>query len=117
MKPSPEGDGLHLDQIVEVIELIKSTLADTDRNGFLADRTKGDATALRLAAIGESSRKLSDELRARHSDIDWRKMYALRNIVAHHYFDLNYELLWKIAAERLADLEAACRAELKRIDG
>ena len=44
-------------------------------------------------------------------------MYALRNIVAHHYRQLNYRLLWKVATEALDALESACRAELKRIDG
>jgi uncharacterized protein with HEPN domain len=116
MTPGPEGDALHLDHIVELVELIGNDLKGTAEADFLADRTKGDATALRLASIGEASRKLSEELRARHSTIEWRKMYALRNIVAHHYQSLNYRLLWKIAAFALEPLEAACRAELKRID-
>ena len=117
MTPGPEGNALHLDRIVEAIDLVRSSLAGVDRERFLADRTVGDATALRLAAIGEASRKLSEELRARHPHIAWRQMYALRNIVADHYFDLKYELLWKIVAEHLDGLEAATRAELKRIDG
>src|SRR4051812_47913892 len=96
MNPAPEGDALHLDRIVELIERIRISLAGTDPAGFLADRDKGDATALRLAAIGEASRKLSAQLRARHPEIQWTKMYALRNIVAHHYDALDYELLWKI---------------------
>src|SRR3954470_7405732 len=117
MKPSPKGDPLHLDRIVELIRLIISSLSGLDRKTFICDRDKGDVVALRLAAIGEASRKLSPELRGRHPHIPWSKMYTLRNIVAHHYFDLNYDLLWDIAAERLPELEEACRAELKRIDG
>jgi uncharacterized protein with HEPN domain len=117
MKAGPDGDALHLDRIVEAIELIRNSLAGVDRAAFLDDRTKGDATALRLAAIGEASRRLSEELRARHPDIAWRQIYALRNIVAHHYFDLKYEILWKVVAEHLDTLEVACPAELKRIDG
>ena len=117
MNPAPEGDALHLDRVVEAIDLIRADLAGRSRDSFVCDRTVGDATALRLAAIGEASRKLSEELRGRHPDIAWRQMYALRNIVAHHYFNLKYDLLWDIVAEHLDGLEAACRAELKRIDG
>lgn len=113
MTPGPEGDSLHLDHIVELIELIRDTVAASTESDFLADRMMGDATALRLGSIGEASRKLSEE---RHPEIEWRKMYALRNIVAHHYQSLNYRLLWKIASTALEPLDAACRAELKRID-
>ena len=117
MTPSPEGDPLHLDRIVELVELIRHVVLGTERDAFVADRDKGDAVALRLAAIGEASRKLSEAVRARHPEIEWSKMYALRNIVAHHYFNLDYGLLWKIATERLEELGAACTAELKIIDG
>ncbi len=117
MTPGSEVDALHLDHIVELVELIRADLVGTTEPDFLADRTKGDATALRLASIGEASRKLSIELQARHPQIEWRKMYALRNIVAHHYQSLNYRLLWRIAAGALEPLEIACRTELQRIDG
>ena len=117
MKPSPEADPLHLDRIVELVERIRQVVVGTERDAFLADRDKGDAVALRLAAFGEASQKVSDAVRSRHPEIEWSGMCALRNIVAHHYFKLDYGLLWKIATERLEALGSACRAELKIIDG
>jgi uncharacterized protein with HEPN domain len=116
MNSGPEADALYLDQVVELVQLIRDSLAGTDEAEFLSDRLKGDATALRLGAIGEASRKLSDELRARHPEIDWRKMYGLRNIVAHHYRQLNYRILWQIATGSMEALDQACRDELSRLD-
>ena len=72
MNPGPEGDALYLDQILELIQLIRASLADTEEAAFVLDRTKGDATALRLGSIGEAGRKLSEELQARHPQIEWR---------------------------------------------
>jgi uncharacterized protein with HEPN domain len=117
MRPGPDGDALHLDLILEIIDRIQRSLEGYDYRAFLADRDKGDATALRLSAIGESGRKLSDELRSRHPEIDWARMFKLRNIVAHHYDRLNFDILWDVVENALAPLETACRAELKRIDG
>lgn len=116
MNAGPEADALYLDQIVELIQLIRESLAGSSEEEFLIDRTKGDATALRLGAIGEASRNLSDELRGRHQEIEWRKMYGLRNIVAHHYRQLNYRILWQIATGALDPLAKACRDELSRLD-
>jgi uncharacterized protein with HEPN domain len=117
MDPGPEADALYLDEIVELVQLIRESLAGTDEAEFLLDRTKGDATALRLGAIGEASRKLSAGLQERHPEIEWRKMYGLRNIVAHHYRRLNYRILWQIATETLDPLNDACSEELARLDG
>ena len=116
MDGGPEADALYLDEIVELVELIRESLAEMDEDKFLSDRMAGDATALRLGAIGEASRKLSGELRERHSDVEWRKIYGLRNIVAHHYRRLNYRILWQIATSALSELEKACRQELARLD-
>ncbi|MBV8686114.1 MAG: DUF86 domain-containing protein [Alphaproteobacteria bacterium] len=116
MDAGSEADALYLDQIIELIELIRESVAGVDESEFLLDRTTGDATALRLGALGEASRKLSNELRERHAEIEWRKMYGLRNIVAHHYRRLNYRILWEVATSALDLLEKACRDELSRLD-
>jgi uncharacterized protein with HEPN domain len=116
MAPGPEADPLYLDQILELIDLIKGSLRGVGEADFLSDRDKADATALRLGAIGELSRKLSSELRGRHPAIDWQGMYRLRNIISHHYGQLNYQRIWSTATNALGDLQAACRAELDEID-
>jgi len=30
-------------------------------------------------------------------EIPWRKMYGLRNLIAHEYFGIDYEMIWEIA--------------------
>lgn len=117
MSPGPEADALHLDRILSVIGLIRSRLAGVDYDAYRGNPDLIDATALRLAAIGESSRALSAELRKRHASIPWDRMYRLRNIVSHHYDRIDAEIIWIAATERLDELEAVCRAELERLGG
>jgi len=116
MKPGPEADPLYLDNIVDLILLVREGIAGVQEAECLADRTKGDATALRLAAIEEFSRKLSNELKARHKEIAWVKLIRLRNIVAHHHDQLEYRIIWDAAMNHLERLYTACRAELDEID-
>jgi uncharacterized protein with HEPN domain len=116
MAPGPEADPLYLDRILAIIALTEQELGSVSEPEFLAEPNLKDATALRLGAIGELSRKLSSELRGRHQEIDWQGMYRLRNIVAHHYDQLNYRRIWSTATNALGDLKAACRAELDEID-
>ena len=116
MTPGPEANALYLDQILEIIQLIRESLAGSKEEDFLANRDKGDATALRLSAIGELSRKLSEELRCRHPQIPWPRMYSLRNIVAHHYDKLDHRVIWHVATSALDELYTVCRGELDRLD-
>ncbi len=116
MKTGPEADGLYLDRIVELVMLIRDSLAGVGEADFLSDRTLGDATALRLGAIGELSRKLSTDVKTRQGAVPWDRMYRLRNIVAHHYDRLDYRIIWEIATTALEEILVACRAELEQLD-
>lgn len=117
MTPGPEADALYLDRILDVIQLVRARLRGASYETYRTDCDLIDATALRLAAIGEFSRKLSPEMRERHPSIPWGQIYKLRNIVSHHYDRIDAEIIWVTASERLDELEAACRAELDRLDG
>ena len=117
MNPGPEANALYLERIIELVALVQTDVQNVTEPDFLANRILGDATALRLGAIGEISRKLSADLKARHAEVPWERIYKLRNIVAHHYDRINHRIIWEVATTALEELLIACRAELKRIDG
>ena len=43
---------------------------------------------------------------AAHADVPWALMYTMRNRVAHGYFKVDYELVWKTIYADLPDLRA-----------
>ena len=87
------------------------------KEAFLNDRNLSDLTAYRLGTIGEYTRRLSQETRTRHPEISWDAIYALRNIVDHHYQKLDKEKVWTAARNSLSALETVCRDELDRLGG
>ena len=117
MTPGPDADPLHLELILERIRLIKKSVDSLDYASFVTDADKVDSTAFRLSNIGESSRKLSSELKRRHGDVPWESIYRLRNIIVHAYEAVKPGLIWEIATTQLGSLEAVCRAELDRLGG
>lgn len=78
-------DRAHLEQIVELADLIARRLEGLTSERFGADRDEVDLTAYRLSAFGEATRKLSDQLKSRHPSIPWPAIYAMRNIIGHDY--------------------------------
>jgi len=65
-----------------------------------------DATMMNFILIGEEGGKLSNQLKGKSQQINWQKIYGLRNIIAHHYFGINVDLVWQIIRQDLPILKA-----------
>jgi len=63
---------------------------------FVADEMAYDATLRNLEILGEAAKNIPGEIRQRHPEVDWRGVAGLRDILAHAYFALDDETLWKI---------------------
>jgi uncharacterized protein with HEPN domain len=72
-----------------------------------------DALTYRLAMIGETSKKLPDELKERHPHLPWREMATFRNFASHDYFGIDAHLVWQ-AAMSLRPIKAMVREETAR---
>jgi uncharacterized protein with HEPN domain len=75
-----------------------------------------DALTYRLAMIGETSKKLPEDLKARHPNIPWREMATFRNFASHDYFGVDGHVVWQ-AAMNLEPIKAMVALELERLSG
>jgi uncharacterized protein with HEPN domain len=64
-----------------------------------------DASMMNFIVIGEQVDKLTEEIKANNEQINWQKIYSLRNILAHHYFGINVEIVWQIIKVELPQLK------------
>jgi uncharacterized protein with HEPN domain len=101
--------------ILELIERIERQTRGLTSEGFHADPDIQDATAYRILAIGEASKDLGDERKARHPEVPWRQVQAMRNLLAHEYFVRESEIIWETVRVGLPGLANVCRVELERL--
>ena len=108
----PERDISILEHIVSYCDQIEETIArfGDDYSVFCKDAIYRNATALCILQIGELVGKLTEEFRVSHDAIPWRKIKAMRNIVAHSYGTVDSEITWEIIKEDIPDLKAYCKA-------
>ena len=64
-----------------------------------------DAAMMNFVVIGEEVGKLTDDLKTKNNQINWEKIYSLRNIIAHHYFGINVDIVWQIISIDLPKLK------------
>jgi uncharacterized protein with HEPN domain len=82
---------------------------------FTASRLHYFAATRALEIISEASRRLPDELRARHPHLPWRAIRDAGNIYRHHYDNVEESIVWKTVQEDLPVLLAAIEAEIKQL--
>lgn len=100
----------YLRHILDEAIYLTSESDGLDRAAFLADPTLRRAFARSIQIMGEATKQLSDELRGRYPDVEWRAMAGMRDHLIHGYFDLDYEIVWDVAANKAPALRARLEA-------
>ena len=72
---------------------------------FLADDKTRSAVVWQLTVIGEAAKNIPAHVRRRYPEIPWSSMAGMRDRLAHGYFAVDYEIVWKVVKEELPDLK------------
>ena len=117
---SSESKSLALDILLDIqsaIERLRERTKDVhDIDDFLGS-TNGmillDATCMLLIAIGEGLKNLDKvtegKLLPTYPSIPWKQVKGLRDIISHHYFDVDPAQVMWIVSKEISPLEAAIK--------
>ena len=106
-----------LEDILSAIERLEERTKDIHSVDDFLSSASGmvllDATCMLLIAIGESLKNLdkvtNGELLSTYPSVPWKNVKGLRDIIAHHYFDVDAaQILWIIKNE-ISPLKEAIR--------
>jgi uncharacterized protein with HEPN domain len=103
----------YLGHIVEAIDRIHRYVDDLTELAFLVDEKTQDAVVRNFEILGEAAHNIESHHIAfaqAHADVPWALMYTMRNRVAHGYFKVDYELVWKTIHADLPELRAQIAA-------
>jgi uncharacterized protein with HEPN domain len=88
----------YLGHILEAIERIQSYVVDLDEATFLNSNMTQDAVIRNFEIIGEASNNIEKHFPhfvSRYSQIPLSVAYQMRNALAHGYFKVDFEMIWK----------------------
>jgi uncharacterized protein with HEPN domain len=90
--------------ILEAIERIQKYAA-RGREAFDHDELIQNWIVHHLQIIGEAAANISDEFADAHPEIPWPKIIGMRNILVHHYFGIDLNVVWSAVENDLPPLE------------
>jgi uncharacterized protein with HEPN domain len=108
----PRDSRVYLDDILDATRKITVYTGGLSKAAFLEDEKTLDAVIRNLEVIGEAVKKLPENLRAKHSAVEWKKIAGLRDILIHEYFGLDAEIVWDIVQNKVPALDREVRTML-----
>ena len=81
-----------------------------NREAFVDDRKTLYAVMRALEIIGEAAKRIPDDMRGRHPDIDWHGMAGLRDVIIHQYDRIDPSVPLHIATAQLPAMIDRLRA-------
>ncbi len=98
------SDQVYLKHILDAIEKIESYIS-VGRDVFMSTSHWQDAVIRQLEIIGEATKGLSQDLRVRHSEVPWRRIAGLRDVLIHNYMGVDLTAVWEITQRNLPVLK------------
>ncbi len=102
-----------LKQIKNSIELIEKRISPVKTSEDFVDSEEGleklDAICMQLLAIGEGLKQLdkitNKRLLSKYPQIEWDKAMKMRDVIAHHYFDVDEEIVFIVCKKELPKIK------------
>ncbi len=97
----------------EAILRISAYTEDLSYEQFLEDKKTQDAVARNLEIIGEAAKNVSEELKRKYPQVPWQDLAGVRDKLIHHYFGVNFDIVWNIVRQELPNVLSQLEGILK----
>jgi uncharacterized protein with HEPN domain len=103
MLPNNRDAGFIWDML-QAIAKIQQFTANLSFEDYLDSVLVQSAVERQLEILGEAAGRISPDFRSTHSDINWRRIIGLRNILIHRYDDIQQQVVWEVVVSSLVPL-------------
>lgn len=113
MPPSPLE---YLRHIFDELAYLEDTSRQISEEEFRNSPTYPRAFARSFEIIGEATKQLDKPFREKHSTLPWAYMAKMRDKLIHHYFGIDYEMVWLTVVEDISELKRSVQALLQQME-
>jgi uncharacterized protein with HEPN domain len=108
---------LYLDDLIASAEKIARLTAGRKPEQFIGDEAAFDAVLFNLQVIGEAVKRLPEALLAELSPAHRTAPARLRDLIAHHYFSLDADIIWEVSQRQMPALLEEALALRAKLEG
>jgi len=109
---SEKDDLIFIEHILESISAIKEFSKNLSKEELISNRLKHNAIVREIEIIGEAVENISKNLKDKHPEIEWKDIADTRDKMIHHYFGIDFNIIWAIIKKDIPKLEI----QIKKIE-
>jgi uncharacterized protein with HEPN domain len=93
--------------ILETITYLETFTNGVSLEAFETNPEKLFAVVKAIEIIGEAVKKISDETRSQYSQIPWKDIAGMRDILVHNYWRIDSRVVWSTVQDGIPLLKTA----------
>lgn len=105
----------YIQHVLNEIDFLGRQREQTTKEKFLRDGVLQRAFARSLEIIGEAIKQIPADIREQYSAVDWKSLAGLRDKLIHHYFGVDYEIVWDVIVNELPGIKEALQQVLSNL--
>ena len=95
---------IHIRDMIGFCERVSDVAGGMPRAAFFSDRDKYEIVLFNIERIGESARRVPQEIRDANPRISWGDIIGARNRIIHGYDQIDEDVVWEIVQTGVPDL-------------
>ena len=107
---------IFLTHILDSIKLVEEYLKGKSKLDFLNSIQLQDSVIRRIEIIGEAIKNIPNDIKENYSQIPWKEITGMRDILIHQYFGVDLDLTWQVIDKDLPRLKKQILDISKKID-
>ncbi|HIH42873.1 TPA: DUF86 domain-containing protein [Candidatus Woesearchaeota archaeon] len=94
-----------LQHILDNIQKVESFSKNISRQELTKNLQKQYAIVRAIEIIGEAARNIPADVKKRYPEISWNEIVGTRDVLIHHYFGVDLNIVWDIIKKNLPVLK------------
>ncbi|KPL01927.1 MAG: hypothetical protein AMJ73_09490 [candidate division Zixibacteria bacterium SM1_73] len=107
----------YLKDILEAVRKIKKYTENISVDDFVKDELIQDGVVRNLEIIGEAVKNLPEDIKSSKSQVEWKKIAGLRDILIHGYFGIDADIVWDVVENKIPELRQKILQILSETEG